>query len=83
MGQGWYGRSFTLSDPSCNTPNHVCQFSGGANAGPCSAASGILDYQEISNIIKENNLTPVHDETAGVKWITWDSNQYVNIMDGI
>jgi chitinase len=65
--QGWYGRSFTLSDPSCNTPNGVCQFSGGADAGPCSQASGILDYQEISTVILSNSLTPVWDKTGGVK----------------
>lgn len=40
-----YGRSFTLSDPSCNKPNGVCQFSGGAKAGPCSGASGILNLR--------------------------------------
>lgn len=58
MGEAWYGRSFTLKDAKCSTPNGVCQFDpsvnavagidgGGANAGPCSNAAGILDYQEI------------------------------------
>ncbi|KAJ5200417.1 Glycoside hydrolase superfamily [Penicillium cf. griseofulvum] len=84
MGQGWYGRSFTLVDPSCNTPNSICKFpstNGGGNPGPCSKASGILDYQEITDIIKKNSLTPVHDKTAGVKWITWDTNQWVSYDD--
>lgn len=62
-----YGRSFTLKDPSCNTPNGLCQFSGGANAGPCSDASGILDLQEIQDIISTNNLKPVYDDKAAVK----------------
>ena len=62
-----YGRSFTLKDPSCNTPNGICQFTGGANAGPCSNAVGILDLQEIQDIIKQNNLKAVHDQNAGVK----------------
>ncbi|KAL3418044.1 glycosyl hydrolase family 18 [Phlyctema vagabunda] len=82
LGQGWYGRSFTLKDSSCNKPNGVCEFSGGADAGPCSKASGILDYQEISNIILSNSLTPVWDKTAGVKWITWNDNQWVSYDDG-
>ncbi|KAJ9138369.1 Family 18 glycoside hydrolase [Pleurostoma richardsiae] len=82
LGQGWYGRSFTLTDPSCHTPNGICQFSGGADAGPCSKASGILDYEEIANIILSNTLTPVWDKTAGVKWITWNSNQWVSYDDG-
>lgn len=81
MGQGWYGRSFTLKDPSCNTPNGVCEFTGGAKAGPCSDASGILDNQEIQDIIKKNNLKPVHDEKTGVNWITWDSDQWVSFDD--
>lgn len=69
LGQGLYGRSFTLSSPSCNTPNGVCQFSGPANAGPCSNAPGILDKQEIDDIIAKNNLQPVWDRTSGVKWV--------------
>lgn len=70
LGQGWYGRSFTLSSPSCNTPNGVCQFSGPADAGPCSKAAGILDNQEINDIISKNNLKPVWDKTAGIKYVS-------------
>lgn len=81
MGQGWYGRSFTLKDPSCNKPNGVCEFTGGAIAGPCSNAAGILDLEEIDDIISKNNLKPIHDEKAGVKWITWDDNQWVSYDD--
>jgi chitinase len=81
MGQGWYGRSFTLVDPSCNMPNGVCKFSGGANAGPCSNAAGILDLQEINDIISTNSLTPIHDQVAAVKWITWGGNQWVSYDD--
>ena len=81
MGQGWYGRSFTLKDPSCNKPDGACEFSGGAKAGPCSDAAGILDLQEIDDIIAKNNLKPVHDEKAAVKWITWDNDQWVSYDD--
>ncbi|KAH5753411.1 hypothetical protein HBI88_215530 [Parastagonospora nodorum] len=81
LGQGWYGRSFTLKDSSCNLPNGVCQFSGGANPGPCSNAAGILDLQEIKDIVSKNNLNPTWDKVAGVKWITWDSNQWVSYDD--
>ncbi|KAL8836526.1 MAG: hypothetical protein Q9170_002881 [Blastenia crenularia] len=81
LGQGLYGRSFTLADPSCNTPNGVCKFTGGANAGPCSNAAGILDKQEIDDIVKKNNLQPTWAHAEGVKWITWDSNQWVSYDD--
>lgn len=76
-----YGRSFTLTDSSCKTPNGVCQFSGGANAGPCTDASGILDLQEIEDIISDKGLKPVWDKEAAVKWITWDNNQWVSYDD--
>lgn len=76
-----YGRSFTLKDPSCNTPNGVCQFSGGANAGPCSNTAGILDYQEIQDVISNNNVKSVWDKKAGVKWVTWDNDQWVSYDD--
>ncbi|ROW01932.1 hypothetical protein VMCG_05588 [Cytospora schulzeri] len=81
LGLGWYGRSFTLSSPSCNTPNGICQFSGGADAGECSGASGILTLQEIQNIISKKDLEPVWDKEAGVKWITWDGNQWISYDD--
>ncbi|MCJ1307824.1 hypothetical protein MMC25_001472 [Agyrium rufum] len=81
LGTGWYGRSFTLKDSSCHVPNGVCEFTGGANGGPCSDASGILDDQEIQDIITINNLNPTWDKTAAVKWITWDSNQWVSYDD--
>ncbi|CZS88466.1 uncharacterized protein RAG0_00213 [Rhynchosporium agropyri] len=81
LGQGWYGRSFTLKDSSCNIPNGKCQFSGGANPGKCSNAAGILDLQEIKDIVSSNSLTPTWDKTAGVKWITWGGNQWVSYDD--
>ena len=66
-----YGRIFTLKDPSCNTPNGICQFACGADAGPCSKTAGILDLQEIKDIIKSNNLKPILDQKAGVKCRTY------------
>ncbi|KAL8664747.1 MAG: hypothetical protein Q9202_002749 [Teloschistes flavicans] len=81
LGLAWYGRSFTLSDSSCNKPNGICEFSGGANPGPCSGTSGILDDQEIQNIIMNNGLTATWDHETAVKWITWDNNQWVSYDD--
>jgi chitinase len=80
LGLGWYGRSFTLADSSCNTPG--CVFSAGGNAGPCTGTSGILSNAEITTIISQNSLTPSFDPVAAVKWITWDSNQWVSYDDG-
>ncbi|ORY61420.1 uncharacterized protein BCR38DRAFT_525824 [Pseudomassariella vexata] len=81
MGLGWYGRSFTLSDPSCSKPNGVCQFSGGAEAGSCSNASGILTLKEIQDTISYNGVTPVWDKEAMVKYVTWNDDQWVSYDD--
>jgi GH18 family chitinase len=74
LGLGFYGRSFTLSSPSCTEPG--CAFSGGANPGECTQTSGILSNAEIQRNIKANSLTPVLDKESGVKYIVWDSNQW-------
>ena len=82
LGFGFYGRSFQLSNPSCSTPG--CQFSGGAKPGPCSATSGILEYYEIMALLKQHpTLKPVHDQTAAVNYLTFDSNQWVSYDDAV
>jgi GH18 family chitinase len=42
MGFEFYGRSFTMTDPSCMGPE--CTFSSAGVAGPCSGTAGILIY---------------------------------------
>ncbi|KAJ1325255.1 chitinase [Microdochium nivale] len=79
MGLGFYGRAFQLADPSCNKPG--CLFKGGATKGACSGESGILSYREIQEIIKTHKIEPVHDKEAGVKYITWNSDQWVSFDD--
>lgn len=79
MGLGWYGRSFTLSDPSCNTPG--CIFSSEGNPGECTNSAGTLSNAEILRIIQSKGLTPQMDSVAAVKWISWD-NQWASYDDG-
>ncbi|KAL1963090.1 hypothetical protein VTN77DRAFT_8736 [Rasamsonia byssochlamydoides] len=83
MGMGWYGRSFTLADPTCNTPNGVCQFTSGANPGACSQTSGILMNSEIQQIIRQYNPQVYTDDVAAVNWISWDSNQWVSFDNNV
>lgn len=78
MGLGFYGRSFQLQDPKCNKPG--CIFAGGAAKGGCSGESGILTYREIQEIIKRDKLKPFHDKKAGVKYITYQTNQWVSFV---
>ncbi|KAH2165563.1 hypothetical protein KXV74_005075, partial [Aspergillus fumigatus] len=81
LGLGFYGRSFTLEDSSCNTPG--CAFSttsgsGGARAGECTGTSGILSDYEISRIIDDYSVNVHYDEAAGVNWMTWSGDQWVS-----
>lgn len=46
MGFAFYGRSFTMADASCLTPDG-CQFSTTGRPGDCSTTSGILLYDEV------------------------------------
>jgi chitinase len=55
-GMAFYGRSFTLSNPSCSEPG--CTFDSGGNAGKCSNTAGILLNPEIQPIFNDNKLTP-------------------------
>ncbi|KAL4770196.1 hypothetical protein BDW60DRAFT_224434 [Aspergillus nidulans var. acristatus] len=80
FGLGWYGRSFTLKDPSCNKPE--CIFAYGGKAGECTKSSGTLSNAEIQRIIAKHGLTPTVDADAMVKWITWDNDQWVSYDDG-
>lgn len=82
LGLGWYGRSFTLSDSSCSTPNGICQFSSGGKPGPCSNSAGTLSNAEIFQVLAQTGAKASFDSTAAVKWITWDTNQWVSYDDG-
>jgi chitinase len=74
LGLAFYGRSFTLQDTFCKIPG--CPFSAGGNPGPCTQTSGILLNAEIQQIISTNKFTPTLDTIAGVKYMSWDSNQW-------
>ncbi|KAG6187812.1 hypothetical protein E4U27_007679 [Claviceps purpurea] len=80
LGFGFYGRAFTLSDPSCTTPG--CPFSGGAKPGVCTKTSGYLAYYEVQEILKKNpGISIMHDKQAAVKYFTFDKNQWISYDD--
>ncbi|KAJ6018170.1 class V chitinase [Penicillium sp. IBT 35674x] len=83
LGLGWYGRSFTLVDSSCSSPNGVCEFSGGGNPGSCTNSAGTLSIAEIKAIQAAETVVESYDSEAAVKWITWNSNQWVSFDDGV
>lgn len=79
LGIGFYGRSFQLADPGCHKPG--CLFLGGGSPGPCTDNSGTLSYAEIMDIIEKHDLSPYHDKENAVKYITWNSDQWVSYDD--
>ncbi|KAH8812727.1 chitinase [Xylogone sp. PMI_703] len=79
LGLGFYGRSFTMSNPSCLEAG--CPFSGGGNPGVCTNTSGILSAVEIRQIVADGGATVTFDPVAAVKIITWDKNQWVSYDD--
>ena len=79
LGLGFYGRSFQLSNPSCSDPG--CLFKGGAAAGVCTDNSGTLSYREIMQIIATYGLQPYYDRVDAVKYVTWNSDQWVSFDD--
>ncbi|KAI1105614.1 hypothetical protein F4804DRAFT_341082 [Jackrogersella minutella] len=83
LGLGWYGRSFTLTDPACNVPDGVCAFVGGGTAGDCTQSSGTLSNAEIKRILATGTGVESYDATAAVRWLTWNTHQWVSFDDGV
>lgn len=79
LGLGFYGRSFTLTNPKCIDPG--CPFSGPGLAGPCTETPGVLSFQEIEAIQSLYNLVSVYDKANAIKWMTWTKNQWVSYDD--
>ncbi|KAJ3019388.1 hypothetical protein NUW54_g96 [Trametes sanguinea] len=79
LGLGFYGRSFQLSDVSCSVPG--CPFNGPAPGGPCTAADGTLSFAEIQEVLSRSNATAVYDETAQVKYLVYDTDNWISYDD--
>ncbi|KAL2802725.1 glycoside hydrolase superfamily [Aspergillus granulosus] len=79
LGLAFYGRAFTVADPTCTKPG--CLFASGAEAGECSNEVGILRNPEINKIVTEKSLTWTMYEKEAVKIVHWD-DQWVAYDDG-
>lgn len=76
LGLGFYGRSYTLSDPSCTLPG--CEFSDTGVAGSCTGTGGILSYEEITAIADTYSIKPVEDKKAAAMYFAFDEDQWVS-----
>lgn len=81
LGLAWYGRSFTLQNSNCTIPNGVCKFSDAGLPGLCTKVAGTLNLAEIQDIIAQYNVTPQLDTAAAIKYISWNSTQWVAYDD--
>lgn len=79
LGIPYYGRGYTLSNPSCTDVN--CPYSGPSRGGPCSHSDGILTLKEIGDLIKRENLTPKLIPDAMQKEISYDGDQWMGYDD--
>ena len=77
LGLGFYGRSFTLTDPACSKPG--CTFSSGARPGICTGNEGTLSFAEIRDVFESaDNVTVTVDEPAAVEMVVFGSDQWVS-----
>ncbi|KAF3480712.1 chitinase [Arthroderma uncinatum] len=73
----FYGRSFTLENPSCWKPG--CGFSGPGTTGKCTNSAGILSYREVTDILQNTGATAYLDKAAAVKYMS--KIDYANRME--
>ncbi|KAJ3050117.1 hypothetical protein HK097_008908, partial [Rhizophlyctis rosea] len=78
LGIAFYGRTFTLEDPSCT--KYGCLFSGPGNKGPCTDAEGFLSYPEIEHLRRNTGAKVFHNSTSqtvevhlGNQWISYET----------
>lgn len=78
LGLGFYGRSFSVSSPSCIEPG--CTYESGGMKGKCSREVGILLNSEIDDLVKANGVKPKLYEKDASKVASW-GNQWVAYDD--
>lgn len=78
FGTGFYGRAFTVADPSCKKPG--CKYISGAPAQPCSREISVMLNSEIVDVMKTTGARPVLHEKEAIKSLTW-GNSWVGYDD--
>ncbi|KAM5368986.1 hypothetical protein ACJZ2D_009295 [Fusarium nematophilum] len=73
FGVAWYGRGYTLSDPSCNT--FGCGFAGPSKPGKCTNSAGVLSLVEIQQMIKSDEAKSRLNRDAAMKELVWEDQR--------
>ncbi|KAH3998458.1 hypothetical protein HBI56_205010 [Parastagonospora nodorum] len=82
FGIAYYGRTYKLSDPSCDKMG--CRFVVGAAGAPgkCTQFAGVLSNREIRQILKDDNsIKPYFNTTAMVKYFKYAGDSWVGYDD--
>ncbi|KAI0506840.1 glycoside hydrolase superfamily [Xylaria bambusicola] len=78
FGLAWYGRGYTLFDPSCN--QLLCPFKGPSKAGKCTGTPGVMSLREVQQLIAEKGLKPRLNNESLMKELSW-ADQWIGYDD--
>ncbi|KUJ19692.1 glycoside hydrolase [Mollisia scopiformis] len=78
LGIAYYGRGYTLQDPSCTDVS--CPYTGASNPGTCTDSAGVLSLREIEVLIQQQGLVPKLLSDEMIKQISW-GNQWMGYDD--
>ncbi|KAI6779878.1 uncharacterized protein J7T54_001966 [Emericellopsis cladophorae] len=81
MGFGFYGRSFTIEDPSCDEPNGVCRISDGGAPGSCTDTARVLTYYEVTSRNETGDVETYSDARNTVKYSVFGGDQCISYDD--
>ncbi|KAH8895448.1 glycoside hydrolase [Thozetella sp. PMI_491] len=79
LGLGFYGRTYKLSDPSCDRPG--CDFDDPGTAGQCSGQAGYMSYQDIAWKRESSGAPVVTDKENTIKYFRYNDDQWVSFDD--
>jgi hypothetical protein len=81
LGFSFFGKTYTLNDISCSTPNGVCLANAEGVAGTCSKKVGMLLYSEIVSRNSTLNRQTFYDAQTTTKYNVYAGNQWVSYDD--
>ncbi|KAH6962784.1 hypothetical protein DER45DRAFT_590696 [Fusarium avenaceum] len=83
FGVAWYGRGYTLADPSCNTLG--CNFAGPSKPAKCTNSAGVMSLSEVEDMIKGGATSRLLESSAmkelifDDQWIGYDDEETVEM----
>jgi GH18 family chitinase len=79
LGMAFYGRTFTLTVPSCNKPG--CAYASGGEKLRCSGDVGVALNSEIQQLVAKSASKPEFYRDAAVKVLQYNDDQWVSYDD--